>query len=225
MVSLRSVEFYFILQNYPGVVSLVTKSVFLAVAIILAHFGIHKERPFLLYCVEENSTLLNTMDNKTTLCTNLTSCFLERRVSEPSESNLTDLSVALDHLGLANSSLMHLENEAILTNRALKKIELMREMVQEVQLLADEVKEEMLNPKGLLQKVRVCGENETTIRVVTLSSLVSLLVLAALATYQLHKITDYKVGQSLTQCCVEKFKQLVSGALCNFEDYRLREHH
>ena len=134
------------------------------------------------------------MDNKTTFCTNLTSCFLDSKVSEPSESNLTDLSVALDHLELANSSLMQLENEAILTNRALKKIELMREKVQEAQLLADEVKEEMLNPKGLLQKVRVCGENETTIRVVTLSSLVSLLVLAALATYQLHKITDYKVG-------------------------------
>ena len=134
------------------------------------------------------------MDNKTTLCTNLTSCFLERKFSDPSKSNLTDLSVALDHLELANSGLMQLENKPILTNRALKKIELMREMVQEVQLLADEVKEEMLNPKGLLQKVRVCGENETTIRVVTLSSLVSLLVLAVLATYQLHKITDYKVG-------------------------------
>ena len=174
--------------------SLVTKSVFLAVAIILAHFGIHKERPFLLHCVEENSTLLDTMDNKTTLCTNLTSCFSERKFSEQSESNLTDLSVALDHLELANSGLMQLENGASLTNRALKKVELMREKVQEIQFLADEVKEEMLNPKGLLQKVRVCGENETTIRVVTLSSIVSLLVLAALATYQLHKITDYKVG-------------------------------
>ena len=194
MISPCSVEIYFILQNYPGVVSLVTKSVFLAVAIILAHFGIHKERPFLLHCVEENSTLLDTMDNKTTLCTNLTSCFLERKFSDPSKSNLTGLSVALDHLEFTNSSLMQLENEVSLTNSALKKIELMREKVQEVQLLADEVKEEMLNPKGLLQKIRVCGENETTIRVVTLSSLVSLLVLAALATYQLHKITDYKVG-------------------------------
>ena len=174
--------------------SLVTKSVFLAVAIILANFGIHKDRPFLLHCVEENSTLLDTMDNKTTLCTNLTSCFLERKLSKPGKSNLTDLSVALDHLELTNRSLIQLENKASLTNRALKKIELMREMVQEVQLLADEVKEEMLNPKGLLQKVRVCGENETTIRVVTLSSLVSLLVLAGLATYQLHKITDYKVS-------------------------------
>ena len=51
------------------------------------------------------------------------------------------------------------------------------------------------NPEKLVQKVRVCDKkNESTIRVVTLSTLVSLLVLAALATYQLHKITDYKVS-------------------------------
>ena len=118
--------------------------------------------------------------------------------------------------------------EANKTTLVKEKIELMREKVNEVQLLGKEVKKEMLqnqNPERIVQKIRICGENETTIRVVTLSSLVCLLVLAALATYQLHKITDYKVGQSLTQCCVEKFKQLVSGALCNFEDYRLREYH
>ena len=188
-----SLKTHFILANSPGVVSLVTKSFFLVVVIILANFGFQKDRPFLLGCVDENSTFLNNMED-VILCTNLTSCFLESKFSEPSKSNLTNLSVALDHLELANSSLMQLENEAILTNRALKKIELMREKVLEIQILADEVKEEMLNPKGLLQKVRVCGENETTIRVVTLSSLVSLLVLAALATYQLHKITDYKVS-------------------------------
>ena len=166
--------------------SLVTKSFFLAVAIILANFGIHKDRPFLLHCIDENSTLLNMMDNDT-LCTNLTSCFTEKKLSETRKSNLTDLSVALDQ---ANSSLKQLEKAASITNNALKKIELMREKVKEVQLLAEEVK----NPERLVQKVRVCGENETTIRVVTLSSLVCLLVLAALATYQLHKITDYKVG-------------------------------
>ena len=193
MVSPCSVEIHFILQNHPGVVSLVTKSFFLAVAIILANFGIHKDRPFLLHCVDENSTLLNMMDNDT-LCTNLTSCFTEKKLSETRKSNLTDLSVALEQ---ANSSLKQLEKEASITNNALKKIELMREKVKEVQLLAEEVKEEMLNPEKLVQKVRICGENETTIRVVTLSSLICLLVLAALATYQLHKITDYKVGLNL----------------------------
>jgi len=68
-----------------GVVSLVTKSFFLAVAIILANFGFQKDRPFLLHCIDENSTLLNMMDNDT-LCTNLNSCF-----SEPTKANFTDL--------------------------------------------------------------------------------------------------------------------------------------
>ena len=187
--------------------SLVTKSVFLAVAIILAHFGIHKDRPFLLHCVEESSTLLDTMDNNT-LCTNLTSCF-----SEPTKANTTDLSGVLRLLEQANRKL---EEEANKTNLVEEEIKLMREKIKEAQDLGQKVTELHRmdrNPKKLFQKVRVCGKNETTIRVVTLTSLVSLLVLAALATYQLHKITDYKVGQSLSQYCIEKFKRLVSGAL------------
>ena len=202
MVSSCSVEIHFIFQNYPGVVSLVTKSVFLAVAIILANFGIHKDRPFLLHCVEENSTLLDMMDNDT-LCTNLNSCF-----SEPTKANLTDFSGVLRLLEEAHRNL---EEEA-------NKTALVKEKVEEVvQNLGEQMKKELQkmerNTKKFIQKIRVCGENETTIRVVTLSSLVSLLILAALATYQLHKITDYKVGQSLTQYCVEKFKRLVSGVL------------
>ena len=129
------------------------------------------------------------MDNDT-LCTNLTSCF-----TEPPKSNFTDLSGALQLLDEANRKF---EEEAKKTTLVLERIELMREKVKEVQLLREGVKEELgkmdRNPERLVQKVRVCGENETTIRVVTLSSLVCLLVLAALATYQLHKITDYKVG-------------------------------
>ena len=184
---------HFILPNYPGVVSLVTKSFFLVVAIILAHFGFQKDRPFLLHCVYENSTFLNTMDDAIR-CPNLTSCFSERKLSEASKENFTELSAVLQHLELANSSLEQFEKKGSLTKRALKKIELLREKVKEAQLLAEEVQEEMVNPKRLFQKIRICGEDETTIRIVTLSSLVCLLVLAALATYQLHKITDYKVG-------------------------------
>ena len=183
--------------------SLVTKSFFLVAAIILANFGFHKDRPFLLHCIEENSTLLDTMDSDT-LCTNLASCF-----SAPTKTNYTDFSNVLRLLEEAHRNL---EEEA--NNRTLVK-----EKIEEVvQNLGEQVKRELQkmerNPEKLIQKVRVCqGQNETTIRVVTLSTLVSLLVLAALATYQLHKITDYKVGQSLSQYCVENFKRLVSGAL------------
>ena len=169
--------------------SLVTKSFFLAVAIILASFGIQKERPFLLHCVDKNSTLLNTADN-VELCPNLTTCF-----SEPTKENFTDLSGVLRLLEQTNRDL---EEEAKKSTLVKEKIQLMQEKVKEAQLLGEQAKEELRkmdrNPEKLVQKVRVCGENETTIRVVTLSSLVCLLVLAALATYQLHKITDYKVS-------------------------------
>ena len=186
---LSLVKIYFILQNYPGVVSLVTKGFFLAIAIILANFGIQKDRPFLLHCVDENSTLLNKTDNLE-ICPNFTSCF-----SEPTKKNFTDLSGVLRLLEQTNCNL---EEEAKKSTLVKENIQLMQEKVKEAQLLGEQAKEEELrkmerNPEKLVQKVRVCGENETTIRVVTLSSLVCLLVLAALATYQLHKITDYKV--------------------------------
>ena len=196
MVSPWSLKIHFILPNSPGVVSLVTKSFFLVVVIILANFGFQKDRPFLLHCVDENSTFLNNMEDAI-LCTNLTSCFSERKFSEPSKENFTELSTVLQHLELANSSLEQFKEKGNPTKRALKKIELMREKVKEAQLLAEEVEEEMLNPKRLRQQIRICGDEESTLRVVTLSSVVSLLVLAALATYQLHKITDYKVGSCL----------------------------
>ena len=195
--------------------SLVTKSVFLAVAIILANFGIHKERPFLLHCVEESSTLLDTMDNDT-LCTDLNSCF-----STPTKTNFSGLSGALRLLDQANSKFVEEANKTTLETSEItlvkEMIEEMKGKVAEVQQLREKVKKELQkmegNPEKLVQKIRICGQDETTIRVVTLSSIVSLLVLAALATYQLHKITDYKVGQSLSEYYAEKFKRLVSGVL------------
>ena len=124
------------------------------------------------------------MDNDT-LCTNLTSCF-----SEPTKANTTDLSGVL---GLLEQAEQNLEEEAQRTTlvEEANKLTLVKETIG---LMRIELQEMDRKPVKLVQKVRVCGKNETTIRVVTLSSLVSLLVLAALATYQLHKITDYKVS-------------------------------
>ena len=48
--------------------------------------------------------------------------------------------------------------------------------------------------KGLVQKVRICGPEESQIRKWMFVVLGALVVLAALATYHLHKITNYKVG-------------------------------
>ena len=157
-----SLKIHFILANSPGVVSLVTKSFFLVVVIILANFGFQKDRPFLLHCVDENSTFLNNMEDAI-LCTNLTSCFSERKFSEPSKENFTELSAVLQHLELANSSLEQFEKKGNPTKRALKKIELVREKVKEAQLLAEEVEEEMLNPKRLRQKIRTVSYTHLTL--------------------------------------------------------------
>ena len=204
-------------MNHPGVLSLVTKSFFLVAAFILANFGFHKDRPFLLHCINENSTLLNKMDNDT-LCTSLNSCF-----STPTKTNFSGLSGALRLLDQANSKFVEEANKTTLVKET-SEITLVKEMIEEmkgkvaeVQQLREKVKKELQmmegNPEKLVHKIRICGQDETTIRVVTFSSIVSLLVLAALATYQLHKITDYKVGQSLSEYCAEKFKRLVSGVL------------
>ena len=123
-----SLKTHFILANSPGVVSLVTKSFFLAVAIILAKFGFHKDRPFLLHCIDANSTLLDTMDNDT-LCTNLASCF-----SEPTKANFTDFSGVLRLLEEAHHNL---EEEA-------NKTALVKEKVEEVvQNLGEQMKKEL----------------------------------------------------------------------------------
>ena len=49
--------------------------------------------------------------------------------------------------------------------------------------------------KGLVQKVRICdGTSENKIRLGIFVGLGLLIVLAALATYRLHRISDFKVG-------------------------------
>ena len=123
------------------------------------------------------------MDNDH-LCPNLTSCF-----SKPAKGNFTDLAGVL---GLLEQADRKLEEEAK-TSLEKEKVDLMRAKVKEAR---EEVAKELgpnQNHERLIQKVRICGQNETAIRIVTWSSLISLLILSALATYQLHKITDYKV--------------------------------
>ena len=172
--------------NCPGVVSLVTKTLSLVVAIVLAGFQIQKDRPFLLHCVDKNSTLLDKLDN-VTLCDNLVSCF-----SETGNRNTTDLSDTLRHLQLADQSL---EEQANRPAAALQEISQMREKISQAKLIGEQVMRKMdRSPDKLVQKVRICGENETTIRVVTLTTLVCLITLAAFATYQLHTFTNYMVS-------------------------------
>lgn len=68
--------------------------------------------------------------------------------------------------------------------------------IENIRQLKDEVVGELgkLGLNGLVQKVRVCGEDEELFRIVALTCLLLLSALAAWATYQLDKITSYKVS-------------------------------
>ena len=136
--------------------------------------------------MDKNSTLLDKLD-KVTLCDNLVSCF-----SEPGNLNTTDLSDTLRLLQLADQSL---EEQANRPAAALEEIFQMREKINQAKVIGEQVMRKIdRSPDKLVQKVRICGENEATVRVVTLTTLVCLITLAAFATYQLHKFTDYIVS-------------------------------
>ena len=47
---------------------MVTKTTFLAIAIILASFGFHGKNPFLIHCLDEGSPLLNNIGPNVTIC-------------------------------------------------------------------------------------------------------------------------------------------------------------
>ena len=136
--------------------------------------------------MDRNSTLLDKLDN-VTLCDDLVTCF-----SEPGNHDSTDLSDALRFLELADQSLEEQSNKPAL---ALQEIFQMRQKIIEAKVIGKQVMREIdRSPDKLVQKVRICGENETTVRVVTLTTLVCLITLAAFATFQLHTFTNYMVS-------------------------------
>ena len=82
--------------------------------------------------------------------------------------------------------------------------------------------EEIRQRNKLVQKVRICGENENLIRILTLVILVVLIVAAALATVHLHRIADYKVGPTVPQLSISCNSQhIVSEPLQFFRKHRL----
>lgn len=191
--------------NCPGVVSLVTKTLSLVVAIVLAGFQIQKDRPFLLHCVDKNSTLLDKLDN-VTICDDLVSCF-----AQPGNHNSAHLSDALRFLERADQSL---EEQANRPASALEEIFQMRGKISQAKVIGEQaMREKDRNPDKLVQKVRICGENETTIRVVTLTTLVCLITLAAFATFQLHTFTNYMVSTTNLFSLLHISKDIVLGAI------------
>ena len=182
-----------------GIASLVTKTTCLALAIGLASCGINLHpRPFLVWCLDESSPLINP-NSSVTYCV-----FDDKHPTWPNckpdttnYKNLPDFADSLEQLELV---IANFEEKAKQIDKGLFQNELPSFGLQKIQKLRKEV--DMLlrhvGLKGLTQKVRICGPQEFQTRIWTFGVLVVVLVLAALATFHLDKITSYKVGLSLS---------------------------
>ena len=184
-----------------GVTSLVLRSTAVIVAILLSILGYNiNPRPNLIWCLQESSPLIDQNSN-VTYCifgndnSNWTSC-------SPDVSNYTGLTDFAD-------SLEQLEDAVLAVKKKADKVK--ESKIQEHLYLVDQVyslKSQIAHHKeavtktlrsvglqGLVQKVRICDKtSENKIRLGIFVGLSLLIVLAALATYRLHRISDFKAG-------------------------------
>ena len=171
-------------MKHPGVTSLITKTTFLTIVIVLAGLGIHTKHPFLLHCIQETSPLFDANDTSITYCDfNETDTTWANCVPTNKDRNLTE------KLAKLAATLDHLEFAITIHGGATEWMNKSKVQVEK------ELSELQQNGTGrLVQKVRICGENENVYRIVMLIVLVLLIISAALATVHLHRIADYKVG-------------------------------
>ena len=164
-----------------GIVGLASKVLLLVVAVALAGSGLQGKvntRPILLFCFNENSTMLqNRID--------VLPCTISKGDCQPKEEELAPKK-------RLQESLAQLEKDWIEAEMTDLNI-----TVDQIQKKKEELKEslEAAGYGRIQHKIRIC-ENDVTefkIRVGLLSSLAVVVVLAAVATYRLHKIADYEV--------------------------------
>ena len=184
-----------------GMASLITKVLILAIAVALAASGdevqeqIYK-RPFLLYCVEKNSSLLT--EEGVTQCTGLISdCFANNNETLANEIKLRDAFGKLTEAVLAYQTVVSDINKrddqsseqghihSFLASGLLRQI-------KQTKVEWDEL-DTFTGAQRLQQKLRVCQEGEGLFRIGLLLGLLVVIALAACSTYRLHKIADYKV--------------------------------
>ena len=194
----RNIQLVINQMQLPGVTSLVTKSAFLLIAVILAGFGIHKERPFLFHCIHEPPPLANSTD--VVIFCDFDETDNKRQNCVPTETD-RDRTEKVINLLEALKKLEDARNKVIdeMEGWDMGKYEHQLPDLGNVTKLREEVEEEVheLGIDRLVQKVRICGKNEKEFRIVVLVILLLLITLAAFATFHLHKITSYKVGTKI----------------------------
>ena len=192
-----------------GVTSLVLRSTVVIIAICVSVFGYSiNPRPNLIWCLKESSPLIDRNNSEITYCvfgndnSNWTSC-------SPDVSKYTDLPDLADALEQLEQAMKRAQTQInkIKSSTLQDEIPLpfpAKDLLAKMHSLNETAKvvKENLNGllrhvglKGLVQKVRICDRtSENKIRLGIFVGLGLLIVLAALATYRLHRISDFKVG-------------------------------
>ena len=182
-----------------------TKTTCLAIAIILASFGIHAQNPFLIHCLDEDSPLLNKVGANVTLCDlddeddTWPSCVLSQ-ADRDEDKKLTNLLEVLKRMEVEKNKF-----EEGSKGLNMSQFEHQLPNLENIKKLMKEMKEqiEKLGVSRLNQKVRVCSKktneffgikNENLFRIGTMIGILLLVAIAAWATFRLHKIASYKVG-------------------------------
>ena len=185
-----------------GVTSLVTKVLFLVLALALASSGLQPhiyKRPFLLFCFNEDSPIFNEPGIKR--CN-----YLEDGCRPPTnltqETRLADALFTVEKAVLEYKRILNETRDDDLKTKEphnqdflVDKLNIASEFLNHINSSRAEI-DNVLNPAGIgkvQQRIRVCGNNETTFQVSILSGLIIVILLAAYATYRLHKIADYRV--------------------------------
>ena len=177
-----------------AIASLVTKTTFLAIAIGISSYGYNLHpRPSLVWCLDESSPLIETNGSVTYCDFDENSRWPDCKPDASNYTHITDFADSLEKLEMA---IVNFEEESQKVDKDLFQNEIPSIGLQKIRNLRREVDKFLrrVDLKGLTQKVRICGPEENQIRNWTFVVLVALAVLAALATYHLHKITSYKVG-------------------------------
>ena len=184
-----------------GMTSLATKILLLVLALVLASSGFQQhinKRPFLLFCVEKNSSLLH--DDHVRPCSfSEGNCFPIRNMTQEERfvNAAARLQSALEEYDFITSMI---DNDVAAEKRENRDF-FPKDLINTSTLLgkiegARRENEKKLRSFGVgetHQKIRTC-ENEIPLRLGILVSLLAIVVLAAYSTYKLHRIADYQVN-------------------------------
>ena len=185
-----------------GMTSLASKILLLVLAVTLAASGvlIHK-RPFLLFCVNQNSSLLH--EEHVRECSfSEGNCFPIRNMTQEERfvAAAARLKGALEEY---DDIVIEIDN-AVAAEKRVKRDFFPKDLINTSTLL-----DQIIGPKSEYekklrffgigethQKIRTC-EDETPLRLGILVSLLVIVALAAYSTYKLHRIADYQVNLNI----------------------------